>query len=91
VNEHTRSNPDFRLGRADVVPGGAGRSQIMNTQQLLAFHTAELLEAHRQLSLAGVITHLNGQPLTISQRCAIAREALVAWGSTQSVLKKAMQ
>jgi hypothetical protein len=43
------------------------------------------------LSLAGVITHLNGQPLTISQRCAIAREALVAWGSTQSVLKKAMQ
>jgi hypothetical protein len=43
------------------------------------------------LSLAGVITHLNGQRLTISQRCAIAREALVAWGSTKSVLTKAMQ
>jgi hypothetical protein len=63
----------------------------MTHAQLMEFHTAELLEAHRQLTLAGVATHLNGSPLTISQRCALAREALVAWGSTQSVLKKAMQ
>jgi hypothetical protein len=63
----------------------------VTSAQVLAFHTQELLEAHRQLPLAGVITHLNGQPLTISQRCAIAREALVAWGSTKSVLTKAMQ
>jgi hypothetical protein len=63
----------------------------MNSLQTIEYATAEFLEAHRQLSLAGVITHLNGQPLTISQRCAIAREALVAWGSTKSVLTKAMQ
>jgi hypothetical protein len=67
------------------------RSIKLNTEQVLAFHTQELLEAHRQLTIAGVITHLNGQPLTISQRCAIAREALVAWGCAKSVLTKAMQ
>jgi len=57
----------------------------------LKYATEELLESHRQLTLAGIETHQDGHALTISQRCALVREALVAWGSTQSVLKKAMQ
>ncbi|MDF0504856.1 hypothetical protein POK33_29405 [Burkholderia cenocepacia] len=63
----------------------------MTHNQLMAFHTAELLEAHRQLTIAGIATELNGQPLTISQRCALARTALTAWGTTQSVMRKARQ
>jgi len=62
-----------------------------NDRDTIKYATEELLEAHRQLSLAGIETHQDGQALTISQRCALVREALVAWGSTQSVLKKAMQ
>lgn len=63
----------------------------MTHDQLMAFHTAELLEAHRQLTIAGIATELNGNPLTISQRCALARTALTAWGTTQSVMRKARQ
>lgn len=63
----------------------------MTQSQLMAFHTAELLEAHRQLTIAGIATELHGQPLTISQRCALARTALTAWGTTQSVMRKARQ
>lgn len=63
----------------------------MNKDEILKFHTQELYEAHRQLNIAGIEHEVNGERLSISQRCALVREALVAWGSTQSVLTKAMQ
>lgn len=60
----------------------------MNT---IAYATAELLESHAELTRAGIPTHAGSQPLSISQRCALVREALVAWGSTQSILKDIMR
>jgi len=63
----------------------------MTQAELMEFHAQELLDAHRHLTRAGIATELDGSPLTISQRCAIASAALRAWKATDVALAKAAQ